>query len=437
MPALFDGVTEATWRRSSEVDRDMNGEIDFNEFITLIDSLGSHLSILQQAKPGADADGDGGGTLALYRPVSPETWRSWRRGGSRMRRAARRPPGRDARGAHVVEGGRARGEGGRAPDAWARGRRGRPLGGGREEEGGSPGMGAAVVDHDPNGRADEPRGVRMARDSGGVRREGGRRPRAPLLPFDPLRPRRRMRALVPKAHEAKLRDAATALMAKGFMIDEVATLVACVNDAGLAKRARPPDGEAYVTEAWEVLRRRGWDGGDRATDANEAAEEEVRAKRSAARVAHVGGRGGEGEGVAVAGVRCADGGGALFDLTKAAASQGEGDARRARIFVHGEGQHYDEAAAAAAMHAPHHLRELEAALCRRMLTLLARPSSTPASSRRSSSPSTPTATASSRRPSSSRSSSCSTRTAASPSTPPRPPPPRPPPDKMLKVQAAG
>ena len=42
--------------------------------------------------------------------------------------------------------------------------------------------------------------------------------------------------------------------------------------------------------------------------------------------------------------------------------------------VHGEGQHYDEeAAAAAAMHAAHHLRELEAAPCRRMLTLLARP----------------------------------------------------------------
>ena len=44
---------------------------------------------------------------------------------------------------------------------------------------------------------------------------------------------------MPKAHEAKLRDAATALM-KGFMIDEV-TLVGAlyrVNDAGLAKRAR-------------------------------------------------------------------------------------------------------------------------------------------------------------------------------------------------------
>ena len=59
---LFDGVTEAMMAALfKEVDRDMNGEIDFNEFITLIDSLGSHLSILQQAKPGADGDGDGGG----------------------------------------------------------------------------------------------------------------------------------------------------------------------------------------------------------------------------------------------------------------------------------------------------------------------------------------------------------------------------------------
>ena len=50
---LFDGVTEAMMAALfKEVDRDMNGEIDFNEFITLIDSLGSHLSILQQAKPG-------------------------------------------------------------------------------------------------------------------------------------------------------------------------------------------------------------------------------------------------------------------------------------------------------------------------------------------------------------------------------------------------
>ena len=56
---------------------------------------------------------------------------------------------------------------------------------------------------------------------------------------------------MPKAHEAKLRDAATALMAKGFMIDEVATVGAPhrVNDAGLAKRARPPGVKHYVTEA--------------------------------------------------------------------------------------------------------------------------------------------------------------------------------------------
>ena len=242
------------------------------------------------------------------------------------------------------------------------------------------------------GEPTTPRGVRMARDL----KEGWESAKEavalavePLLPFDPLRALdERTRALVPKAHEAKLRDAATALMAKGFMIDEVATLVGAlyrVNDAGLAKRARGRQtAKHYVTEAWEVLLRHGREFGTAATeltDANEAAEEEVRVAKRKARRASLTWAGAAAKAKAqsrVAGGATAQTGAArLLDLTKAAAIAKKKEKAmhdEHESLVHGEGQAFDEeAAAAAAMHAAHHLRELEAAPCRRMLTLLARP----------------------------------------------------------------
>ena len=395
---LFDGVTEAMMAALfKEVDRDMNGEIDFNEFITLIDSLGSHLSILQQAKPGADgdADGDGGGTLALYRPVSPETAAKLAAG--RLENAA------SGASAHLNEmlaaltsskEGALEAKEVELRDAMAqRGRRGRRRSAaGGKKEGGSPGMGRRSSIMTRTGEPTTPRGVRMARDL----KEGWESAKEavalavePLLPFDPLRALdERTRALVPKAHEAKLRDAATALMAKGFMIDEVATLVGAlyrVNDAGLAKRARGRQtAKHYVTEAWEVLLRHGREFGTAATeltDANEAAEEEVRVAKRKARRASLTWAGAAAKAKAqsrVAGGATAQTGAArLLDLTKAAAIAKKKEKAmhdEHESLVHGEGQHYDEeAAAAAAMHAAHHLRELEAAPCRRMLTLLARP----------------------------------------------------------------